>query len=132
MNLTPTAFRRIWIALIAVLVLAIVVGSLLTLPGPKSGGILDKAEHFLAYFSLALLGTGIVPPKRLWLVLARSFLLGTGLEALQMLFTADRFADWADVLANGLGIAGAWLIARDGRAGWARHVQSWLTRRQAS
>lgn len=128
MKLSPTNFRRAWQGLILLLTLAITAGSLLPMASVPSAPGLDKLEHFFCYFALALLGSGIVAPQRLWIVMARSFAFGLALEALQALATATRSADWADVLANGLGVLAAWAIAGGGRAGWARHVEAWLSR----
>ena len=121
-----------WKAAIALLALLIVVGSLLPMPEAPVPGDLDKLEHFLAYFALALLGSGIVEPPRLWLVMARCFALGLAVEALQAFATETRSADWADVLANALGVLAAWAVAGGSRAGWARHVEAWLARRGPS
>jgi VanZ family protein len=119
---------RAWQAAILLLALAITLGSLLPLPELKPAAGIDKLEHLLAYFALALLGSGIVEPPRLWRVMARCFLLGLALELLQAFGGAGRSADWSDVAANGIGILGAWLAAGGGRAGWARHVEARLRR----
>lgn len=89
----------------------------------------DKVGHFLAYFVLTLFSSGIVARERLWRLALRCLLLGLALEAAQALLTETRQADWADVAANAGGILSAWIIAGGRRAGWARHVESWLTRR---
>lgn len=124
--------RRAWKAAIALLALLIVAGSLLPMPKVASAGGLDKLEHFLAYFALALLGSGIVTPARLRVVMARTFVLGIAVEAAQAFTPFARSADWADVLANGAGVLAAWAVAGGGRAGWARHVAAWLARRSGS
>ncbi len=128
MNSAGTGLLRAWKAAIALLALLIVVGSLLPMPESVVPGGLDKLEHFLAYCALALLGSGIVQPPRLWVVMARCFALGLAVEALQAFATETRSADWADVLANALGVLAAWAIAGGGRAGWARHVEARLAR----
>ncbi len=128
MKRTGTAFRRVWIAGIALGVTAIVLASLLPIPAEVLSGGSDKAWHFLCYFLLALYSSGIVQPDRLWRMALRCLLLGIALEAAQALFTVSRQADWADVAANAAGIAAAWIIAGGGRAGWARHLESWLAR----
>jgi VanZ family protein len=110
-------------------VAAIVVASLLPFPAQPLEGGSDKFWHFLAYFTLALFSSGIVPAERLWHLAIRCLLLGLGLEVAQALLTETRHADGADVAANAAGILCAWIIAGSGRAGWARHVESWLVRR---
>lgn len=119
---------RTWQAAILLLALAITLGSLLPMPELKSAAGLDKLQHLLAYFALALLGSGIVEPPRLWRVMARCFLFGLAIELLQALGNAGRSADWVDLAANGAGILAAWLVAGGGRAGWARHVDARLRR----
>lgn len=129
MSLTGRAFRRSWIALIVLGVAAVVVASLLPIPSVDPEGDSDKFWHFLTYFVLALFSSGIVPADRLWRLVVRCLLLGAGLEAAQALLTDTRQADWADMAANAVGILCAWMIVSGGRAGWARHVEAWLTRR---
>ncbi|HEU0224621.1 MAG TPA: VanZ family protein [Steroidobacteraceae bacterium] len=132
MKLSAPAFRRAWQGLILALVLAIAAGSLLPMPSLAVTAGVDKLEHFIGYFTLALLGAGIVTRERLWVVMARCFAFGAAIELLQGLLTSSRTADWADLAANGLGVAAAWAVAAGGRAGWARHVEAWIARRGAS
>jgi VanZ family protein len=129
LNVTHSAFLRAWQGLVVLLALAIAAGSLLPMPSVTVTGGVDKLEHFAGYFALALLGSGIVQPPRLWVVMARCFAFGLGIELLQAVATDYRTADGGDVIANTLGLAAAWVIAGGGRAGWARHVEDWLARR---
>lgn len=122
------AFRRAWQGAIGLLVLVIVAGSLVPdRVTPEFAGP-DKLNHAAAYFALTLLGIGITG-RRLWRVAAAAFLLGLGLEGAQAWWTADREADWADLLANAAGILAAWLPLAPRGAGWARHVETWWLRR---
>ena len=107
----------------------IVLGSVLPLhiPGADLGS--DKFGHWFMYFVLALAGSGIVAPERVWIVMLRCLLLGAALEVAQELWTKDRDGDWRDMLANGAGVFAAWLIVRNGRSNWARHIEGWLLRR---
>jgi VanZ family protein len=127
--LTGPVFRQLWIACIVLGVAAVVVVSLLPIPARELEGGSDKFWHFLTYFVLALFSAGIVPAERLWRLALRCLLLGACLEAAQALLTETRQADWADMAANAAGILCAWVIASGGRAGWARHVESWLAHR---
>ena len=112
----------------AALSAVIIVGSLLPfdVPGTDIGS--DKFVHGFSYFALAVLGSGIVAPERVWVVMLRCVLLGCALEIAQGLWTESRTADWRDMLANTVGVATAWVIVRR-RGGWARHVEDWLQRR---
>jgi VanZ family protein len=129
LNPAHSALRRAWQGLVVLLVVVITAGSLLPMPSVALAGGMDKFQHFLAYFLLALLGSGIVQPARLWIVMARCFALGLGIELLQAIATEHRSADGGDVIANALGVAAAWAVAGGGRAGWARHVEDWFARR---
>jgi VanZ family protein len=128
--LTSAAFRRAWIAATALLAGIIVAGSLLPISASVFDPGTDKLEHFLAYFVLTLAGSGIVEGKRLWIVALRCALLGLGLEVAQAIATETRHGGWADMAANAAGILCACAIASGERAGWARHVETWLASRR--
>lgn len=128
--MTPAAIRQTWIAAIVVLVVAIAAASLAPQLPVTVESISDKVWHFLAYLTLALSGSAIATPERLWRVMLRCFLLGAALELGQGAFTAARNPEWADLAANSAGIAAAWLIAGRGRAGWGLRAGAWLARRR--
>jgi VanZ family protein len=130
--LTESGFRKLWIAGIFVVAAAIVISSLVPRPlvPNQTGG--DKVLHFVAYFVLALLASGIVTRERLPLAMLRCFLLGLALEAAQALLTAHRMAEWTDLVANGSGVLLAWLAAAGGRAGWAPRAAARMLRRRES
>jgi VanZ family protein len=128
----PETLRRLWIAAIVVLVALIIAASLWPSPVVPNESFSDKTAHFLAYFSLALLGSGIASPARLWRAMLRCFLLGAALEVAQALLTAHRVADFADLAANVAGIGAAWLIAAQGRAGWGLRAAARLSERRTS
>ena len=124
--------RRLWIAAILVFAGLIIAASLTPHPVVPSESFSDKYYHFLAYFALALLGSGIASPAGLWRVMLRCLLLGAALELAQTLVTDHRTADWADLAANAGGIAAAWLIASQGRAGWGLRAAARLTQGRPS
>jgi VanZ family protein len=130
--LNEATLRRIWITAILVVAALIVAASLSPGPVLPSQSFSDKTAHFLAYFSLALLGSGITPPARLWRTLLKCFLLGAVLEIAQELLTDQRTADIRDLAANTSGILAAWLIASQGRSGWGLRAFAWVSRRRAS
>jgi VanZ family protein len=129
---TAGTLRRLWIAAIVVLVTLIIASSLWPRPVVPNESVSDKTAHFLAYFSLALLGSGIASPAGLWRAMLRCFLLGAALEIAQALLTAHRVADFADLAANVAGIGAAWLIAGQGRAGWGFRAAERLSERRRS
>ncbi len=115
--------------LVAALAAIIATGSLLSfqVPGTDIGG--DKFGHLFMYFALALAGSGIVAEERVWIVMLRCLLLGAAIEIAQEFWTETREGDWRDMAANGAGVLAAWLIVRNGRSNWARHIEDWLRRR---
>jgi VanZ family protein len=116
--LNDDALRRCWGVAILALAAFIIVSSLSPQPIVTIETLSDKAGHGLAYFSLALLASGITAPGRLRLAMLRCFLLGAALELAQAQWTAERQAEWGDLAANTAGILVAWLISAQGRAGW--------------
>jgi len=127
--LSETVLRRIWIATIVVLVAAIVAGSLTPQHAIPVESFYDKLGHYLAYLTLALAVSGISTPQRLWRAMLGCLFLGAALELAQAALTADRSAEWGDLAANSAGIATAWLISAQGRAGWGLRAGGWLARR---
>lgn len=90
----------LWLFWPAVLVVAW--GQLTPQPPSVVEGYWDKAQHFTAYFGLALLATLAWGRRRglVWIVLG-VIALGGALEILQGLVGRD--SAWADQLANTLG-----------------------------
>lgn len=130
--MTGIVFRRLWMGAVIALAAFIVGSSLSPDPLVPIETLSDKAGHFIAYFSLALLGSGITTPRRLRITMLRCFLLGAALELAQALLTEHRHAEWGDLAANTAGILTAWLIAGWGRAGWAYRTLARLQRSRPS
>ena len=86
-----------WACALAVLVLALMP----IVPHMPSTGW-DKSNHLLAFAALAVLGLWAYPGRMAVLLLG---LLAYGglIEVLQS-FTPDRFAEWADLLADAVGL----------------------------
>ena len=73
-------------------------------PGPW-----DKIEHFAGFYGLTLLAMLAYPgARRVW-VLASLTAYGGLMEALQAIPALNRKAEWADLLADVLGIGAALL-----------------------
>ena len=70
----------------------------------------DKTNHLLAFAVLAWLGCHAYP-QRMVSVLSGLLVYGALIEILQS-FTSYRFADWHDLLADGLGLVLGWLLMR--------------------
>ncbi len=105
----PIARLAFVAALVAVLVAALLPTA--ALPPVHSGW--DKADHALAWLALGLLGM-IGWPGRAPAVLAGLLVYGGAIELLQG-FTGWRHAEWADLLADALGLVAA-LAVRVGAA----------------
>lgn len=70
----------------------------------------DKANHMAAFTLLALLGC-LAYPSNTVVVLAGLLFYGGLIEVLQS-FTGYRRAEWADLLADALGLPVGWFVAR--------------------
>lgn len=94
-----------WICLVAVLVLSLLPPSINM---PSTGW--DKFNHALAFGVLALLSSRAYPNHCLRLLV---LLLAYGglIEVLQS-FTTYRLAEWADLLADGIGLIAAMLLMK--------------------
>jgi hypothetical protein len=122
----PLRHRRLWVAMSAVWVAAVIYGSLkpnLALPVPSN---FDKVEHLTVYLALSLWFTGLFPRASYWRVAASLLVLGLSMEILQGLMKAGRSAELLDMVANTAGVAGGHILALAHTGGWARKVESWL------
>lgn len=117
-------YRRAWFALGWLMVLMVVIGSLAPSAPSVPGGVSDKFMHFAAYAGLAFVFMGATGRHR-WLRIAVGLLaLGASIELAQAGLTEARSAEWLDMAANALGVAGgiaaAWLLPGN----WCRQVEA--------
>ncbi len=111
--LKPLRRPRLWLGAwwcgIA-LVVALSLAPAFLLPQVPTGG--DKAEHFLAYFTLAAAAVQLFATRG---ALSRAgaglVVLGITLEIAQAMFTSTRQMDVHDALANTLGVLGGMATA---------------------
>lgn len=105
--LTWTRFWRLALAGLLIVVLAL---SLLPLGAdvPTTGW--DKANHLLAFATLAVLGC-LAYPGRIPATLLALLAYGALIEILQS-FTDYRSAEWADWLADAIGLIVGWGLTR--------------------
>jgi len=107
---THSRTQRILKALFGLTALLVMVLSLLPL-GPEAPTLgWDKANHMTAFALLALLGCRAYP-AHVPTVLTGLLAYGGLIEILQS-FTAYRTAEWADLLADALGLPLGWVVAR--------------------
>jgi VanZ family protein len=116
---------RVWLALWAAMILAVIVGSLLPareLP-PMPFDNFDKVEHLLGYAVLSAYAAMLFARMRAQALAAAGLVaLGIGIELAQAALTASRQADPVDAMVNTLGVlAGLALVLRSPR--WACLLQ---------
>jgi VanZ family protein len=96
----------------------VIVGSLIPtdqLP-PLALDVWDKAQHAFAFAGLFVLGAWAYPRRVLWIALGL-LMLGGAIELLQWQ-TGWRIGEWADWIADAIGVAVAmwwWLSRRSGK-----------------
>jgi VanZ family protein len=107
LNLFAAPERRLlWRALLAVLLIAITWLALSPAPPPTVDTGWDKSNHAMAFAALAFVGVWALWPRpRQWLLLVVALLAYGGAIEIAQSFVPPRSADWADLLADGLGIA---------------------------
>lgn len=98
--------RRAWVALLTITGIAVFVLAVQPRPDPELGSGWDKADHLVAFATLAFVGVFALGARRhaaRWVGIG---LLGLGLliEAVQY-FIPTRSSDWHDVAADSVGIA---------------------------
>ena len=108
-----TAGARAWRVILVLLVACIAVLALMPTPPPDASTGWDKLNHLLAFGSLAFaatMGSSASRTRQAWMLLA---LLGFGalIELLQ-LHVPGRSAEWADLLADAIGIVCGAVAAR--------------------
>lgn len=104
----PLSLRRttFWAFLLAVVVLSL-------LPGDRLPAVFawwDKAQHALGFALLTGLGLAAYAHTR-WRLPVGLLLLGAAIEIAQGA-SGWRTGDWQDLLADAIGILGAWLLWR--------------------
>lgn len=110
--LTSLRFEKLWIGVGWSLVLAVIVLSLmppLPMPSIDYG---DKVGHILAYFVLMGWFAQIYHAPRLRFNYVIGFLLLGGLLEIMQGFGEVRQGEWADMLANSIGVLLAWQLTK--------------------
>jgi VanZ family protein len=122
----PLRYRRLWLALGLLGILAVLVVCLLPrVPGPTFAGA-DKLEHLLTWFVVAAWFAALLE-RRAYPFLAMVMVgLGVGIELAQHFMALGRAGDWRDVVANSLGVGAGLLAAALKRDSWLLWVEKWL------
>ncbi len=96
-----------WLLLAAIVVLSLSPAAYLP---PQAFSLWDKAQHALGFAALGLLG-GLAYPARIRLLSVCLLAFGGAIELAQAA-TGWRHGDWADLLADGIGLVVGLLLAR--------------------
>jgi len=126
----PLVYTPAWLAASALLVVAVIYGSLGTGSSLPSPGEFDKLAHFGAYLFLAVWFTGLVARAHYWKVVLALVGLGLAMEILQQLMHRGRDGDPFDMAANALGVAAGLSLALWQTGGWAPWIEAWLARQR--
>jgi VanZ family protein len=114
MQYLPTLARiAFWCSLAALTIASLVPVALLP---PQAMNLWDKAQHALGFAWLAALGLASYP--RSAPLLAGSLIAWGGAIELMQWGTGWRYGEWIDWLADGVGVAVAWLVWRALPARW--------------
>ncbi len=97
----------LWYGIGALLLAAVALASLL--PAPPQVAVGDKVSHLLTYFVLSGWFAVLARDAKILLLSALGLLVYGGLIELLQGMTGYRYAEWADLAANGIGI-GAGLL----------------------
>lgn len=97
-----------WLAIGWLMIICVTALSLLPAPQLPSVTGWDKANHFLAYGSMMFWWGMLRPDQRVpWAI--GLMMMGLALELLQSA-TPERYMEWQDAVANGIGIAVAFVV----------------------
>jgi VanZ family protein len=109
---TGLAAQRVWRVVLCALVAAVCWLALTPDPQPVLTTGWDKANHLLAFGALAVAGRfGFPGPASRVLLLAAALLAFGGLIEILQGSVPGRSTDWADLLADGAGVATGMLLA---------------------
>ena len=119
-------FRRWWLALGVLMVLFITAICLLPDRDLPKVNLWDKAEHAIAFGSLAFwFGSIMVRPDLPWVGIA-VVIFGGLIEIAQGTMGWGRDADWRDLLADAVGVALGVALVLTPLGRWASWFEAWV------
>ena len=123
----PLRWRWLWLAAGAALVLLVTWLCL----RPSAGGDqwfpnADKVQHAAAFLGLGGLLLALVERRHYAAVSTALLVFGGAIEVAQYLMPYGRSAEWADLAADGLGIALAALASLAIRESWLQRIERWV------
>jgi VanZ family protein len=116
-------FGAVWLSLGWVLLAAIVLTSLLPMPGEMPAG--DKPLHFAVYWLLALWFGSVYRREFHGRIGGLLVCFGFLIECLQAA-TGYRSFEWADLLADALGVGLGLLMVATPLGDWLQWAERWL------
>lgn len=124
-------YRRAWLAMGLLIALAITVSCLVPARDlPNLGVVLwDKFEHAFAFFVLTFWFAGVVARRDFAYLLLAMMAFGGAIEIAQGLMGLGREADLHDLLADGVGVFIALLLALTPLGRWAMFIESLFQKR---
>ncbi len=119
-------WRRFWLAAGCLLLMVLLGLALVPLPQMVTGELLtDKVWHALAFALLMLWFAGLYPRHRYLLVFLALTAYGVLMELLQAQ-VPNRYAEFADLLADLVGLATGWLLAFTPLSRWPHFAEHLL------
>ncbi|MBU3673176.1 MAG: hypothetical protein FGM43_11565 [Sinobacteraceae bacterium] len=89
---------------------------------------LDKLQHAFAFFVLSFWSLALVERRAYLRVTLVMVAVGAGIEVAQGLMPFGRSAEWADLMADLVGVVLALLASLIVRESWFARVETWLRR----
>lgn len=134
MSLNPVVlpalrYRRLWFG--AGVAIAVAVAVLCLLPGRHvpDVNVSDKLKHFAAFGMLSFWFASILVRRDLgWIALAL-LAFGGAIELAQEAMPWGRRAEWEDVIADGIGVAGGIIVALTPLGRWALWLERLVRKR---
>jgi VanZ family protein len=115
-----------WVGIVAAALFLVLLGCLTTFEsGPPWPARWDKTLHALSYMILMVLCCGLYAKKARVPIMISLFLFGAIIELIQ-LYASGRGAEWADLLANFIGLTVGFIIARFWLGDWCLRLEKFL------
>lgn len=94
-------------------------------PSPVGG---DKVLHLFSYVAMSIWFAAVYEQRNAWRVGLALIAFSAFIELLQFLMPFGRVAEWADMVANGLGILIGLALSALLRQSWMQHIEQLLSR----
>ncbi|MCP5340334.1 MAG: hypothetical protein R3E75_11550 [Steroidobacteraceae bacterium] len=126
MLLRPLRYRRLWLALGALMLVGMLVVCLVPRVSEPTFAGIDKVEHLLAWLIVSSWFAALLERRALPMLAGGLIALGIGIEFAQEFMALGRQGDWRDVVANAVGVFGGISLAAWSRESWLARLEKWL------